>query len=100
MVCCCQVTEVVSTRYGFAFASSARSPCNFGPLADLAISVLGKMSMNNVCTQIFTSLCKRLHEKNWRESLPVMEFHHPPNFAWILAAIPSEKNVDEEVEEE
>ena len=38
MVCCCQVTKIVSSRYGFAFASSARSPCNFGPLADLAIS--------------------------------------------------------------
>ena len=80
MVCCYQVTEVVSTRYGFAFASSARSPCNFGPLADLAISVFGKMSMNIVFTQVsFRSALKRLHEMNWRESLPVMEFHHPPN---------------------
>ena len=56
MVCCYQVTEVVSTRYGFAFASSARSPCNFGPLADLAISVFREMSINNVFTQILTSL--------------------------------------------
>ena len=82
MVCCYQVTEVVSTRYGFAFASSARSPCNFGPLADLAISVFGKMSMNIVFTQFLTSLrsaLKRLYEMNWCESLPVMEFHHPPN---------------------
>ena len=31
---------------------------------------------------------KKLHEKNWRESLPVTKFHHPPNFPWILAAIP------------
>ena len=29
-----------------------------------------------------------LHEKNSRVSLCVMEFHHPPNFPWILAAIP------------
>ena len=47
-------------------------------------------------TQILTSLCspalKKLHEKNWRESLPVMEFHHPPNFPWILAAIPGSQN--------
>ena len=26
---------------------------------------------------------KTLHEKNWRENLPVMEFHHPPNFLWV-----------------
>ena len=29
---------------------------------------------------------------NWRESLPVMEFHHPPNFPRILAAIPGSQN--------
>ena len=56
VVCCYQVTEVFSTRYGFAFASSARSPCNFGPLTDLAISVFGEMSTNTVLTQILTSL--------------------------------------------
>ena len=38
------------------------------------------------------SALKRLHEKNWRESLPVMEFHHPPNSPWILAAIPESQN--------
>ena len=85
MVCCNQVTEVVSTRYGFAFASSARSPCNFGPLADLAISVFGKMSMNIVFTQILTSLVrsalKRLHEKNWRESLPCIGISSSTKFS-------------------
>ena len=35
---------------------------------------------------------KRLHEKNWRESLPVQELHHPPNFPWILAATPGFQN--------
>ena len=84
MFCCYQVTEVVSTKYGFAFASSAWGPCNFGPFTDLAISVFREMSLNTVLTQILTSLCsralKKLHEKNWRESLPVMEFHHPPKF--------------------
>ena len=29
---------------------------------------------------------------NWRESLPVMEFHHPPNSPWILAAIPESQD--------
>ena len=85
MVCCYQVTEVVSTRYGFAFASSARSSCNFGPLADLAISVFGKMSMNIVFYPIPHVSCrsalKKLHEMNWRESFPVTEFHHPPSFS-------------------
>ena len=56
MVCCYQVTEVVSTRYGFAFASSARSSCNFGPFTDFAISVFREMSMNIKLTQILTSL--------------------------------------------
>ena len=38
------------------------------------------------------SALKRLHEKNWRESLPVMEFHHPPNSPRILADIPESQN--------
>ena len=84
VICCYQVTKIFCTKYGFAIASSARGPCDFGPLADLAISVFREMSMTIVFTQILTSLCesalKKLHAKNWRESLPVMEFHHPPNF--------------------
>ena len=52
--------KVDSSRYGFAIVSSARSPCNFGPLADLAISVFREMSINTVLTQILTSLCNRL----------------------------------------
>ena len=44
------------TRYGSAIASSARGPCNFGPLTDLAISVFEEMSVNTVLTQILTSL--------------------------------------------
>ena len=39
-----------------AIASSARSPCNFGPLADLSISVFREVSTNTVFTQILTSL--------------------------------------------
>ena len=60
VICCYQVTKFVSTRYGFAIASSARGPCNFGPFTDLAISVFREMSMNTVLTQILTSLCCRL----------------------------------------
>ena len=47
-------------EYGFAIASSAWGPCNFGPFTDLAISVFREMSINTVLTQILTSLCSRL----------------------------------------
>ena len=56
VVCCYQVTKVYSTRYGFAIASSAWGPCNFGPFTDLSISVFREMSINTVLTQILTSL--------------------------------------------
>ena len=91
VICCYQVTKLFCTKYGSTNASSARSPCNFGPLTDLAISVFREMSINTVFTQILTSLeygLKMLREKNWRESLHVLEFHHPPNFLRILAATP------------
>ena len=55
MICCYQVTKFFSTRYGSAIAPSARGPCNFGPLADLAISVLREVSINTEFTQILTS---------------------------------------------
>ena len=55
VICFYQVTKIYSSRYGFAIASSAWGPCNFGPFTDLAISVFGKMSMNIMFTQILTS---------------------------------------------
>ena len=76
VICCNQITKIFSTKYGSANASSARSPCNFGPFTDLAISVA----------------LKTLLEENWRVSLLVQEFHHPPNFLWILAATPGFQN--------
>ena len=48
------------TRYGSGNASSARCPCNFGPLTDLAISVFKEVSENTVFTQIHTSRGCRL----------------------------------------
>ena len=60
MICCYQVTKFFSSRYGFAIASSAWGPCNFGPFTDLAISVFKEKSINTVFTQILTSLCSRL----------------------------------------
>ena len=56
VICCYQVTKIFCTRYGSAIASSARCPCNFGPLTDLAISVFREMSLNTVLAQILTSL--------------------------------------------
>ena len=42
VICCNQITKIHSSRYGFAIASSAWGPCNFGPFTDLAISVFRK----------------------------------------------------------
>ena len=56
VICCYQVTKIFRTRYSSTIASSARCPCNFGPLADLAISVFREVSMDTVLTQILTSL--------------------------------------------
>ena len=45
VICCYQVTKFFCTRYGSAIASSALGPCNFGPVADLEISVFKEMSI-------------------------------------------------------
>ena len=55
VICCYQGTKIFCTRYGSAVASSARGPCNFGPLTDLAISVFREMIFNTVLTQFLTS---------------------------------------------
>ena len=52
---CYQVTKIFCTKYGSAIASSARGPCDSGPLTDLAISIFREMSKNTVFTQILTS---------------------------------------------
>ena len=51
MICCCQVTNIFCARYDSINASSARSPCNFGPLTDLAITVFREMNINTVITR-------------------------------------------------
>ena len=56
VICCSQITKNFCTRYDSANASSAWSPCNFGPFTDLTISVSREMSINTVITQILTSL--------------------------------------------
>ena len=55
VICCYQVTKFFSTRYGFAIASSAWGPCNFGPFTDLAISVFREMSVNTLFSSIVVS---------------------------------------------
>ena len=57
---CNQITKIFCTRYDSPNASSARGPCDFGPLADLAISVFRDVSFNTVFTQIRTSHKRRL----------------------------------------
>ena len=64
--------------------SSARGPCNFGPLADLAFSVSREVSINTVFTKnphFSQALAlKIIHERNWRVSLCVHELFHPQDF--------------------
>ena len=55
VICGSQITKIFCTKYDSANESSARGPCNFGPLADLAISVFREVSINTVLTQISTS---------------------------------------------
>ena len=52
---CNQITKFFCTKYDSAIASSARGPCEVGPVADLAISVFREGSINTVFTQIHTS---------------------------------------------
>ena len=56
VICCYQVTKICGSRYGSAIASSARRPCNFGPLTDFAISVFKEMSINTVCLHMSSLL--------------------------------------------
>ena len=56
VICCYQITKIFCPRYDSVNTSSARSPCHFGPLAGLAISVFREVSINTVFTQILTSL--------------------------------------------
>ena len=60
VICCYQVTKIVSTRYGSATAYSAQGSCNFGAQADIAISVLREVSLNTVLTRTQFHFCLRL----------------------------------------
>ena len=51
VICCCQVTKIFCTKYGFASASSPQGPCDFAPFTDLAISVSREVSKNVMSTR-------------------------------------------------
>ena len=55
VICCDQITNIFWPRYDSAKTSSARGACDFGPLADLAISIFREVSFNTEFTQIRTS---------------------------------------------
>ena len=74
VICCYQVTKIFFTRYGSAIASSARGPCNFGPM-----TVLAHCAYPNHYFSWMWAL-KILHGKNWRVSLCVQELFHPQDF--------------------
>ena len=55
VICCNQITKIFCTKYDSANTNSARCCCDFGLLADLAISVFREVSINTVFTKIHTS---------------------------------------------
>ena len=76
VICCYQVTKFFSTKCGSAIASSARGPCNYNPLTDLAISVIREMRSPNP-SRFLDVDSEALHEKNLRVSFCVQEHFHP-----------------------
>ena len=75
VICFYQVTKIFSTKLRLHHCVSCTAPCDFSPLADLAISFLREMSAIMVLTKIHMSLeyasTKILREKNLRQSLHV-----------------------------
>ena len=61
VICCYQVTKLFCSRHWIASASSARSPCNFGPLADFALWVHREVCENTVLAHLRQKL---LHPQN------------------------------------
>ena len=55
LIGCNQITKIFCTKEDSSNTSSARGPCDLGPLADLAISVFWEVSVNTMFTQIRTS---------------------------------------------
>ena len=54
VICCYQVTKFLCSEYGFACAFPSVSPCKFGPLAHLAISVFWDVNVKTAFSQHLT----------------------------------------------
>ena len=93
---CTQITKIFCTRFDSTYTSSARSLCDLGPLAELAISVFREVSKNTLFTQILTSRRRGLSRWFMRGTgVWVSAFRklcHPRDFLWILAAISACQN--------
>ena len=73
VICCHQVTKICCSRCGCVSAFSTKRPCNFGPLTDLAISVLREVFKDAVLTgyHIFEGSCLRVHRLMLKLLLPL-----------------------------
>ena len=79
VISCYQVSKIFCTRYDPTNTSSAQGPCDFGPLADLAIFGLSG-SETKYCAWPnihYAQVLKMVHKKNSRVSLCVQEHFHP-----------------------
>ena len=77
VICCYQVTNIFSKRYGSAIASPARGPCDFGPYADIAISVFREVS--KILCLPDTTFARGTEGNLWEEleaSTPVANLAH------------------------
>ena len=67
-MCCDQVTKTLCSKYGITSASSARSPCNHGPLAYFAdFGPSGSECKCCACPiPLFSAVLDVIHEKSLR----------------------------------
>ena len=78
-----------TTAYRWLFRDSQVSLCS-------AVIKSPKLSARGTAPKLRLSWMlglNTLHWKNWRESLHVQEFHHPPNLLKILEATPGSQNL-------
>ena len=68
VICCYQITKIPRSWHDCTSSFSARSSCNFGFQADVAISVLREVTFKYCACRIplFLAALKMIHEKNSR----------------------------------
>ena len=97
VICCYQITKIFCTKYDSTNTSSARGPCDFGPLTDLAISVFREMSFNAMFAQISSRLLNVGSKDTSWEELACESLRSGTSsstkFSWILAATPGFQNL-------